>query len=145
MKSKYSINEAYKAYLDQRAKTKKYLNRMGLNVEREAMNKYQFEITFQAQKQGYKDRGINAPSNLKVAQELARNDYYEKTNRQAKVLKEAYQNAGIRPPSIAVLKVTGMTTELSSTIKAFRKEKRDAGMSNKDISIAVSSYFFGSP
>lgn len=145
MKSKYSINEIYKAYLEQRAKTKKYLRRIGLDVDREAMNKYQFEITFQAQKQSYKDRGVNAPSNIKVAQELARNDYYEKTNRQARALREAYINAGLEAPTTTVLKVTGMTPELTNAIKEFRKEKKNIGMSNRSIAIAVSSYFFGSP
>ena len=140
MAKKYDYKSLYKDYMTQYNKS---AAKAGTAAE-SPQSIYEFKMNFDSIKNEIKDTKSHRLSGKQIAQKIAREDVYEKSMKQAKVIKSALQEKGFQAPSISAIRAGKVPEEFWNLVRDERKAALERGMTNKQANIYISTYIFGS-
>lgn len=140
MAKKYDYKSLYKDYITQYNKS---VEKAGTAAE-SPQSIDEFKMNFNSVKQEIKESKSHRLSGKQIAQKIAREDVYEKTSKQAKIIKRALEEQGFESPSISAIRAGKVPQEFWNVIKDEKKAAIERGMTNKQANIYISTYIFGS-
>ena len=140
MAKKYDYKSLYKDYMTQYNKS---AGKAGTAAE-SPQTIDEFEMNFNSIKDEIKENNYHRLSGKQIAQKIAREDVYEKSMKQAKVIKEALEKQGFESPSLSAIRAGKIPEEFWSLVREERKSALERGMTNKEANIYISTYIFGS-
>ena len=140
MAKKYDYKSLYKDYMTQYNKS---AEKAGTAAESpESLD--EFKMNFNSIKDEIKNTKSHRLSGKQIAQKIAREDVYEKSMKQAKVIKSALEQKGFQAPSISAIRAGKVPEGFWDLVKEERKAALERGMTNKQANIYISTYIFGS-
>ena len=104
----------------------------------------EFKMNFVSIKNEIKENNYHRLSGKQIAQKIAREDVYEKSMKQAKIIKSALEEKGFQAPSISAIRAGKVPEEFWNLVRDERKAALERGMTNKQANIYISTYIFGS-
>lgn len=140
MAKKYDYRSLYKDYMTQYNKS---VAKAGTAAE-SPQSIYEFKMNFNSIKDEIKSTKSHRLSGKQIAQKIAREDVYEKSMKQAKVIKGALEEKGFQAPSISAIRAGKVPEEFWNLVRDERKAALERGMTNKQANIYISQYIFGS-
>lgn len=140
MAKKYDYRSLYKDYITQYNKSEA---KAGTAAE-SPQTIDEFRMNFDSIKNEIKDNKSHRLSGTQIAQKIAREDVYEKSMKQAKVIKEALEKQGFETPSLSAIRAGKVPEEFWDLVKKEKKAALKRGMTNKQANIYISQYIFGS-
>ena len=140
MAKKYDYKSLYKDYMTQYNKS---AGKAGAAAEL-PQTIDEFKMNFVSIKNEIKENNYHRLSGKQIAQKIAREDVYEKSMKQAKVIKSALEQKGFQAPSISAIRAGKVPEEFWNLVKEERKAALERGMTNKQANIYISTYIFGS-
>ena len=140
MAKKYDYKSLYKDYMTQYNKS---VAKAGTAAE-SPQSIHEFKMNFNSIKDEIKNTKSHRLSGKQLAQKIAREDVYEKSMKQAKVIKSALEQKGFQAPSISAIRAGKVPEEFWNLVKEERKSALERGMTNKQANIYISTYIFGS-
>lgn len=140
MAKKYDYKSLYKDYMTQYNKS---VAKAGTAAE-SPQSIHEFKMNFNSIKDEIKNTKSHRLSGKQIAQKIAREDVYEKSMKQAKVIKSALEEKGFQAPSISAIRAGKVPEEFWNLVKEERKAALERGMTNKQANIYISTYIFGS-
>lgn len=140
MAKKYDYRSLYKDYMTQYNKS---AAKAGTAAE-SPQSIHEFKMNFNSIKDEIKDTKSHRLSGKQIAQKIAREDVYENSMKQAKVIKSALQEKGFQAPSISAIRAGKVPEEFWNLVRDERKAALERGMTNKQANIYISQYIFGS-
>ena len=140
MAKKYDYKSLYKDYMTQYNKS---AEKAGTAAE-SPQSIHEFKMNFDSIKNEIKDTKSHRLSGKQIAQKIAREDVYEKSMKQAKVIKSALEEKGFQAPSISAIRAGKVPEEFWNLVRDERKAALERGMTNKQANIYISTYIFGS-
>lgn len=140
MAKKYDYKSLYKDYMTQYNKS---AAKAGTAAE-SPQTIHEFKMNFNYIKDEIKDNKSHRLSGKQIAQKIAREDVYEKSMKQAKVIKKALEEKGFQAPSISAIRAGKVPEEFWNLVRDERKAALERGMTNKQANIYISTYIFGS-
>ena len=140
MAKKYDYKSLYKDYMTQYNKS---VAKAGTAAE-SPQSIHEFKMNFNSIKDEIKNTKSHRLSGKQIAQKIAREDVYEKSMKQAKVIKSALEQKGFQAPSISAIRAGKVPEEFWNLVKEERKSALERGMTNKQANIYISTYIFGS-
>ena len=140
MAKKYDYKSLYKDYMTQYNKS---VAKAGTAAE-SPQSIHEFKMNFNSIKDEIKNTKSHRLSGKQIAQKIAREDVYEKSMKQAKVIKSALEQKGFQAPSISAIRAGKVPEEFWNLVKQERKSALERGMTNKQANIYISTYIFGS-
>ena len=140
MAKEYDYESLWKDYKEQYKKSKK---KAGNAVEDEQTID-DFKMNFDSIKDEIKKNKSHRLSAKQIAQKMAREDVYERSMKQAKVIKSALEEKGFQAPSISAIRAGKVPEEFWNLVRDERKAALERGMTNKQANIYISTYIFGS-
>ena len=140
MAKKYDYKSLYKDYMTQYNKS---AAKAGTAAE-SPQSIHEFKMNFDSIKNEIKDTKSHRLSGKQIAQKIAREDVYEKSMKQAKVIKSALEEKGFQAPSISAIRAGKVPEEFWNLVRDERKAALERGMTNKQANIYISTYIFGS-
>ena len=140
MIKKYDYKSLYKDYMTQYNKS---MAKAGTAAE-SPQSIHEFKMNFNSIKDEIKNTKSHRLSGKQIAQKIAREDVYEKSMKQAKVIKSALEQKGFQAPSISAIRAGKVPEEFWNLVKEERKAALERGMTNKQANIYISTYIFGS-
>lgn len=140
MAKKYDYKSLYKDYMTQYNKS---VAKAGTAAE-SPQSIHEFKMNFNSIKDEIKNTKSHRLSGKQIAQKIAREDVYEKSMKQAKVIKSALEQKGFQAPSISAIRAGKVPEEFWNLVKEERKAALERGMTNKQANIYISTYIFGS-
>lgn len=140
MAKKYDYRSLYKDYMTQYNKSSA---KAGTAAE-SPQSIHEFKMNFNSIKDEIKNTKSHRLSGKQIAQKIAREDVYENSMKQAKVIKNALQEKGFQAPSISAIRAGKVPEEFWNLVRDERKAALERGMTNKQANIYISQYIFGS-
>lgn len=140
MAKKYDYKSLYKDYMTQYNKS---VAKAGTAAE-SPQSIHEFKMNFNSIKDEIKNTKSHRLSGKQIAQKIAREDVYEKSMKQAKVIKSALEEKGFQAPSISAIRAGKVPEEFWDLVNKERKAALERGMTNKQANIYISTYIFGS-
>ena len=140
MAKKYDYKSLYKDYMTQYNKS---VAKAGTAAE-SPQSIHEFKMNFNSIKDEIKNTKSHRLSGKQIAQKIAREDVYENSMKQAKVIKSALEQKGFQAPSISAIRAGKVPEEFWNLVKEERKSALERGMTNKQANIYISTYIFGS-
>ena len=140
MAKKYDYRSLYKDYMTQYNKS---VAKAGTAAE-SPQSIHEFKMNFNSIKDEIKNTKSHRLSGKQIAQKIAREDVYEKSMKQAKVIKSALEEKGFQAPSISAIRAGKVPEEFWNLVRDERKAALERGMTNKQANIYISTYIFGS-
>lgn len=140
MAKKYDYRSLYKDYMTQYNKS---AAKAGTAAE-SPQSIHEFKMNFNSIKDEIKNTKSHRLSGKQIAQKIAREDVYENSMKQAKVIKSALQEKGFQAPSISAIRAGKVPEEFWNLVRDERKAALERGMTNKQANIYISTYIFGS-
>ena len=140
MAKKYDYKSLYKDYMTQYNKS---AAKAGTAAE-SPQSIHEFKMNFNSIKDEIKNTKSHRLSGKQIAQKIAREDVYENSMKQAKVIKSALQEKGFQAPSISAIRAGKVPKEFWNLVRDERKAALERGMTNKQANIYISTYIFGS-
>ena len=140
MAKKYDYKSLYKDYMTQYNKS---VAKAGTAAE-SPQSIHEFKMNFNSIKDEIKNTKSHRLSGKQIAQKIAREDVYEKSMKQAKVIKSALEQKGFQAPSISAIRAGKVPEEFWNLVTEERKAALERGMTNKQANIYISTYIFGS-
>ena len=140
MAKKYDYKSLYKDYMTQYNKS---VAKAGTAAE-SPQSIHEFKMNFNSIKDEIKNTKSHRLSGKQIAQKIAREDVYEKSMKQAKVIKSALEQKGFQAPSISAIRAGKVPEEFWDLVQKERKSALERGMTNKQANIYISTYIFGS-
>ena len=140
MAKKYDYKSLYKDYMTQYNKS---AAKAGTAAE-SPQSIHEFKMNFNSIKDEIKNTKSHRLSGKQIAQKIAREDVYENSMKQAKVIRNALQEQGFQAPSISAIRAGRVPEEFWNFVKQERKSALERGMTNKQANIYISTYIFGS-
>lgn len=140
MAKKYDYRSLYKDYITQYNKS---AAKAGTAAE-SPQSIHEFKMNFNSIKDEIKNTKSHRLSGKQIAQKIAREDVYENSMKQAKVIKSALQEKGFQAPSISAIRAGKVPEEFWNLVRDERKAALERGMTNKQANIYISQYIFGS-
>lgn len=140
MAKKYDYRSLYKDYITQYNKS---AAKAGTAAE-SPQSIHEFKMNFNSIKDEIKNTKSHRLSGKQIAQKIAREDVYENSMKQAKVIKSALQEKGFQAPSISAIRAGKVPEEFWNLVRDERKAALERGMTNKEANIYISTYIFGS-
>ena len=140
MAKEYDYKSLYKDYMTQYNKS---VAKAGTAAE-SPQSIHEFKMNFNSIKDEIKNTKSHRLSGKQIAQKIAREDVYEKSMKQAKVIKSALEEKGFQAPSISAIRAGKVPEEFWNLVKDERKAALERGMTNKQANIYISTYIFGS-
>ena len=140
MAKKYDYKSLYKDYMTQYNKS---VAKAGTAAE-SPQTLDEFKMNFNSIKTEIRDTNSHRLSGKQIAQKIAREDVYEKSMKQAKVIKSALEQKGFQAPSISAIRAGKVPEEFWDLVQKERKSALERGMTNKQANIYISTYIFGS-
>ena len=140
MAKKYDYKSLYNDYMTQYNKS---VAKAGTAAE-SPQSIHEFKMNFNSIKDEIKNTKSHRLSGKQIAQKIAREDVYEKSMKQAKVIKSALEQKGFQAPSISAIRAGKVPEEFWNLVKEERKAALERGMTNKQANIYISTYIFGS-
>ena len=140
MAKKYDYKSLYKDYMTQYNKS---VAKAGTAAE-SPQSIHEFKMNFNSIKDEIKNTKSHRLSGKQIAQKIAREDVYEKSMKQAKVIKSALEQKGFQAPSISAIRAGKVPEEFWNLVRDERKSALERGMTNKQANIYISTYIFGS-
>ena len=140
MAKKYDYKSLYKDYMTQYNKS---VAKAGTAAE-SPQSIHEFKMNCNSIKDEIKNTKSHRLSGKQIAQKIAREDVYEKSMKQAKVIKSALEQKGFQAPSISAIRAGKVPEEFWNLVKEERKAALERGMTNKEANIYISTYIFGS-
>lgn len=140
MAKKYDYKSLYKDYVTQYNKS---VAKAGTAAE-SPQSIHEFKMNFNSIKDEIKNTKSHRLSGKQIAQKIAREDVYEKSMKQAKVIKKALEEKGFQAPSISAIRAGKVPEEFWNLVRDERESALERGMTNKQANIYISTYIFGS-
>lgn len=140
MAKKYDYRSLYKDYITQYNKS---AAKAGTAAE-SPQSIHEFKMNFNSIKDEIKNTKSHRLSGKQIAQKIAREDVYENSMKQAKVIRKALEEKGFQAPSISAIRAGKVPEEFWDLVKKERKAALERGMTNKQANIYISTYIFGS-
>lgn len=140
MARKYDYKSLYKDYTIQYNKS---AAKAGTAAE-SPQSLDEFKMNFNSIKKEIKESKSHRLSGKQIAQKIAREDVYEKSSKQAKIIKNALQEQGFESPSISAIRAGKVPEDFWNLVREERKAALERGMTNKEANIYISTYIFGS-
>ena len=140
MAKKYDYRSLYKDYMTQYNKS---AAKAGTAAE-SPQSIHEFKMNFNSIKDEIKNTKSHRLSGKQIAQKIAREDVYENSMKQAKVIKSALEQKGFQAPSISAIRAGKVPEEFWNLVRDERKAALERGMTNKQANIYISTYIFGS-
>lgn len=140
MARKYDYKSLYKDYMTQYNKS---MAKAGTAAE-SPQTLDEFKMNFNSIKQEIKESKSHRLSGKQIAQKIAREDVYEKSSKQAKIIKSALEEQGFESPSISAIRAGKVPEEFWNLVREERKAALERGMTNQQANIYISTYIFGS-
>lgn len=140
MARKYDYKSLYKDYMTQYNKS---MAKAGTAAE-SLQSLDEFKMNFNSIKNEIRMTKSHRLSGKQIAQKIAREDVYEKTSKQAKIIKSALQEKGFEAPSISAIRAGKVPEEFWNLVREERKSALQRGMTNREANIYISTYIFGS-
>ena len=104
-----------------------------------------FKLNFNDIKDKIKENKSHRLSGKQIAQKMAREDVYERSMKQAKVIKEALERMGFEAPSsVTAMRVKKVPEEFWDLVEKEKKSALEKGKTDKEANIYISQYIFGS-
>lgn len=138
---KYDYKDLYSKYKQQYEKSRA---RTGFAAE-PPQSFDEFKMNFNAVKREIKEQKTHRLSGTQIAQGLAREDVYERSFKQARSIREALGKHGFEAPSLSSIRAGNIPADFWKMVKDERQGAIERGMSQRDASIYISKYIFGSP
>ena len=104
----------------------------------------EFKLNFKAIKHEIKINKSHRLSAIQIAQKMARDDVYERSIKQAKVIKSALERMGFESSSVTAMRAKKIPEEFWDLVEKEKKSALERGMTNKQANIYISTYIFGS-
>ena len=133
-----SLHEDY--YMKQYEKSKE---KAGTAAER-PQSVHEFKMNFNSIKDEIKKNKSHRLSAKQIAQKMAREDVYERSIKQAKVIKSALERMGFESSSVTAMRAKKVPEEFWDLVEKEKKSALKRGMTNKQANIYISTYIFGS-
>lgn len=140
MAKKYDYKSLYKDYMTQYNKS---VAKAGTAAE-SPQSLDEFRMNFNSIKNEIKRNKSHRLSGKQIAQKIAREDVYEKSFKQAKVIREALEKQGFELPSISAIRAGKIPEEFWDIVREEKKAALERGNTNKEANIYISEYIFGS-
>ena len=140
MAKKYDYKSLYKDYMMQYNKS---VGKAGTAAE-SPQTLDEFKMNFNSIKTEIRDTKSHRLSGKQIAQKIAREDVYEKSMKQGKVIKEALERMGFESPSVSAIRAGKVPEEFWDLVREEKKAALQRGMTNKQANIYISQYIFGS-
>ena len=140
MAKKYDYMSLYKEYMTQYNKS---VAKAGTAAE-SPQSIHEFKMNFNSIKDEIKNTKSHRLSGKQIAQKIAREDVYEKSLKQAKVIKEALEITGFESPSLSAIRGGKVPEEFWDLVREEKRAVLQKGMTNKQANIYISQYIFGS-
>lgn len=140
MAKKYDYKSLYKDYMTQYNKS---MAKAGTAAE-SPQSLDEFKMNFNSIKNEIKINKSHRLSGKQIAQKIAREDVYEKSSKQAKIIRKALQEKGFESPSLSAIRAGKVPEEFWNLVREERKSALERGMTNKEANIYISAYIFGS-
>ena len=105
----------------------------------------EFKMNFDSIKDEIKKNKSHRLSAIQIAQKMAREDVYERSIKQAKVIKEALERMGFESSSsVTAMRAKKVPEEFWELVEKEKKSALKRGDTNKEANIYISQYIFGS-
>ena len=104
----------------------------------------EFKMNFVSIKNEIRDTRSHRLSGKQIAQKIAREDVYEKSMEQAKVVKEALERMNFKSPSLYAIRAGKVPEEFWDLVREEKRAALQRGMTNRQANIYISQYIFGS-
>ena len=141
MAKEYDYESLWEDYKEQYNKSKE---KAGNAVEDEQTID-DFKLNFDSIKDEIKKNKSHRLSAKQIAQKMAREDVYERSMKQAKVIKEALERMGFEAPSsVTAMRAKKVPEEFWDLVEKEKKSALKKGKTNKEANIYISQYIFGS-
>ena len=140
MAKKYDYKSLYKDYMTQYNKS---VAKAGTAAE-SPQSIHEFKMNLNSIKDETKNTKYHRLSGKQIAQKIAREDVYEISMKQAKVIKNALEQKGFQAPSMSAIRAGKVPEEFWNLVQKERKAALERGMTNKQANIYISTYIFGS-
>lgn len=140
----YNFDELYDIYQAQYVKS---LKQTGGSFAESMQSKTEFKVNFIDVKNQIKLSKGHRLSGTQISQQLARNDVYEYSQKQAKAVKEFLREergAGAKLPSVADIRAGNVPQSFWDNIREMYKKQKAAGKSTKEAKKYISTHVFGS-
>ena len=140
MAKKYDYKSLYKDYMTQYNKS---AAKAGAAAEL-PQTIDEFKMNFNSIKDEIKDNKSHRLSGKQIAEKMAREDVYEKSIKQAKVIKKTLEEKGFQAPSISAIRVGKEPQEFWDLVRKEKEAALKRGKTKKEANIYISQYIFGS-
>ena len=140
MAKKYDYKSLYKDYMTQYNKS---AAKAGAAAEL-PQTIDEFKMNFVSIKNEIKENNHHRLSGNHIAQKIAREDVYEKSMEQAKVVKEALERMNFKSPSLYAIRVGKEPQEFWDLVRKEKEAALKRGKTKKEANIYISQYIFGS-